>query len=363
MRILTAVLALFPLLSTPALAEIRIGLAVPLSGQFAAVGDQLRRGTEQAVADLNAKGGVLGEKLVLVVADDGGVPTQAVSVANRLATDGVVLVVGHLQSGTTIPAAKVYEEEGIVVITPTATAPDVTEGGQEMVFRTCGRDDQQGAVAGPWLAGNFKGKRVAVINDQTTYGKGLADATTAAMKARDLTPVYEGTLTAGEKDFTALVTALKAAEVEAVYYGGYYPEAALLVRQARDQGLKAQFVSGDTLASGEFWSIAGDKGEGMAMTFSADARTLPAAQAALASLRANGPEPGAYTLYAYAAVQVWAGAAEKAGSSDGLKVAKALRQGQVPTAIGPLGFDAKGDRTSTDYVMYRWSKGSYAPIR
>lgn len=342
--------------------EIRIGFAAPLTGQLAAVGEQLRLGTEQAAADLNARGGVLGRKVVVSVADDGGVPAQAVAVANRLVTEGVTMVVGHLQSGTTIPASKVYGDEGVLLITPTATSPAVTEGGTDLVFRTCGRDDQQGAVAGAWLAKHFAGRRVAVIHDQTTYGKGLADATVAAMNAAGLKEVLSATLTVGERDFTALVTSLRAADVDAVYFGGLYNEAALLVRQAREAGLKAQFVSGDTLASEEFWTVAGTNGEGLVMTFSADARQSPAAKPVLEAFRAKGIEPGAYVLYAYAAVQAWAQAAEKSQSIAGTEVAAALRDGEYVTAIGPLSFDAKGDRKRTDYVMYRWSAGKFAPI-
>lgn len=349
-------------LAGPAAADIRIGFAAPLTGQLAAVGEQLRLGTDQAVADINAAGGVLGRPLVVSVADDGGVPAQAVAVANRLVTEGVVMVVGHLQSGTTIPASQVYGDEGVVVITPTATSPAVTEGGTDLVFRTCGRDDQQGDVAGAWLAANFAGKRVAVIHDQTTYGQGLADATVAAMAAKGLAPVFTGTLAVGERDFTALVTSLRAASVDAVYFGGLYTEAALLVRQSREAGLQAQFVSGDTLASEEFWTIAGPAGEGLVMTFSADARNAAAARPVLERFRARGVEPGAYTLYAYAAVQVWAQAAAKAGSAQGPKVAAALRDGEYATAIGPIAYDAKGDRTRTDYVMYRWSNGTFAPL-
>ncbi|MFC7331966.1 branched-chain amino acid ABC transporter substrate-binding protein [Rhodocista pekingensis] len=360
--LIPAVLGTAVLMAGPAAAETAVGLAAPLTGQLAAVGEQLRRGAEQAVADINAAGGVLGEPLRLIPLDDGGVPAQAVAVANRLATEGVALVVGHLQSGTTIPASQVYEDEGIVTITPTATSPEVTEGGRTLVFRTCGRDDQQGDIAGGWLARHFAGRRVAVVHDQTTYGKGLADATRAAMAAKGLHEVLYTSLTLGERDFTALVTRIKAANVDAVYFGGLYTEAALLVRQAREAGVTALFVSGDTLASDEFQAIAGPAGEGMTMTFSADARAKPEAQDLIARLRGNGGEPGAYTLYAYAAVQVWAKAAEKAGSTDGARVAATLRQGDYATVVGPLAFDAKGDRTSTDYVMYRWGTSGYAPL-
>ncbi|HYE50150.1 MAG TPA: branched-chain amino acid ABC transporter substrate-binding protein [Azospirillaceae bacterium] len=348
-------------LAPSAHADIKVGFAAPLTGPVASVGEHLRRGAEQAVADINARGGVLGEKLTLVVADDAGVPAQAVAVANWLVRDGVRMVVGHLQTGTTIPASQVYADEGVVVITPTATSPDVTAGGLETVFRTCGRDDQQGAVAGAWLAERYRGRKVAIVHDQTTYGKGIADAVKAAMNAGGLQEAVYTALTSGERDFSALVTRLKAAEVEAVFFGGIYSDAGLLVRQARGAGLAAQFLSGDTLASDEFWAIAGDTGEGLMMTYSADVKNSAAAADLVARFRAAGYDPASYALYSYAALQVWAQAAEKAGTADGLKVAAALRGAEYPTVIGPLAYDARGDRTRADYVLYRWSNGRFAP--
>jgi branched-chain amino acid transport system substrate-binding protein len=346
----------------PAAAEIKVGFAAPLSGPLAAVGDQLRQGTSQAIADINAKGGVLGEKLVLVAEDDGGLPTQAVAVANKLVIQNVSVVIGHLQSGTTIPAAKVYGDEGIITITPTATSPEVTEQAGGLIFRTCGRDDQQGPVAAAYIAKHFKDKRVVLLHDQATYGKGQADATKAALNALGVQEVLYTSLTSGERDYTALVTRVKAAQADVVYYGGYYSDAAQLVRQMRAAGVAAAFVSGDTLASDDYLALSGPAGEGTLMTFSADARTLPSAKAVLDGFAARKQEPGAYTLYAYAAVQVWAQAVAKVGVTSGEKVAKALREGEHETVIGRLSFDTKGDRTNTDYVMYQWKGGKYAPI-
>jgi branched-chain amino acid transport system substrate-binding protein len=344
-------------------AEIKIGFSAPLSGPLTAVGQQLRAGAEQAVRDINAKGGVLGQKLVLVVEDDGALPNQAVSVANKLTTQGVVAVIGHLQSSTTLPAAKIYGDEGIITITPTATAPEVTESANGLVFRTCGRDDQQGAAAVAYLAQTYVGKRIAVLHDQTTYGKGLADVTKKGLEAKGFTPVLYAAITPGERDYSATVTKLKAEQADLVYYGGYYSDAAQLLRQMRDGGLNAALMTGDTLATDDFWALAGPvAGEGALMTFSADARSIPAAKQAMANFRAAGYEPGSFPLYAYAAVELWAKGAEAAGSAIGEKVAKALRQRSYETAIGTLAYDAKGDRVQADYVVYRWSRGSYSRV-
>ncbi|WP_029014356.1 branched-chain amino acid ABC transporter substrate-binding protein [Niveispirillum irakense] len=348
--------------ASPCLADIKVGFAAPLSGPLAAVGEQLRTGTQQALADINAKGGVLGEKLVLVTEDDGGLPAQAVSVANKLVTQDVAVVIGHLQTGTTLPAAKIYGDEGILTITPTATAPEVTEDGGDLMFRTCGRDDQQGPVAAAYIARHLKDKRIALLQDQTTYGKGLADATKQALNAAGIQEVLYTSLKGGERDYTALVTRLKAERAEVVYFGGYYSDAAQFVRQMREAGLDSIFISGDTLASDDYMALAGPAGEGTLMSFSADARTLPAAATVLEGFQARGEKPGAYTLYAYAALQVWAQAAEKAGSSDGAKVARALRDRRYDSVIGPLSFDEKGDRRDTDYVIYRWAGGKYSTV-
>ena len=361
-RLSRAVLAAALLLSAgPAAAEIRIAMAGALTGPVAPVGEQVRKGAEAAVADLNASGGLLGQKLVLTVADDAGTASQAVAVANRLATEGVEMVVGHVQSSTLIPASQVYADEGIIAITPDATAPEVTEAGQGWVFRTCGRDDQQGEVAGAFLARTFAGRKVALVHDQTTYGKGMTDATRASMEKGGLKPAVYTELTVGEKDFSALVTRLKAAQVEAVYFGGFFNEAGLLVRQMREAGLKALFLSGDSLANDAFWAISGPTGEGAMMTFEADVRGSPAAAPIIARLRQRtGEEPGAFVLYAYAAVQVWAQAVQKAGTTNGEKVRAAMRDGAYPTVVGSISYDAKGDRRENNYTLYRWSAGKYA---
>lgn len=359
-----ALLALPLIAAAPAAhADIKIGVGVPLSGPLTSLGQQLRRGAEQAVADINAKGGVLGQKLVVDAVDDGGVPAQAVAAANRLVTDHVAMVMGHATTGTTMPAAQIYNDEGIVVISPSATSPELTAQGLDTVFRTCGRDDQQGTVVGDFLAAQYKTAKIALIDDQTTYGKGLADNVRQTLAKHGITPVFNGTLTAGEKDFSALVTRLKAAGVDAAFFGGFYPEAGLLVRQARTAGLKATFLTGDTLANDEFWTIAGNLGDGTLMSFNTDVRNDPAVKAIMDGFRKNGGEPGLFALYAYAGVQVWAQAAAKAGTIDGHKVAAALKSTDYATVLGTISYDAKGDRKQNDYTIYRWHDGKYAPYK
>jgi len=349
--------------SSVAQAQIKIGVAGPITGANAAFGAQLKNGVEQAVEDINAAGGINGQKLQMVVGDDVADPKQGVSVANKFVSEGVKMVVGHFNSGVSIPASDIYEEAGIVQITPASTNPKFTDSGKWNTFRTCGRDDQQGLVAGTYLANNFKGKKVAIVHDKTPYGKGLADETQKAMNAKGLKEVlYEGVNT-GEKDYTALVSKLKQQNVDVVYFGGLHTEAGLIIRQMRDQGLQAPMMSGDGIVSAEFVSIAGPGAEGTLMTFAPDPRKNPNAQEVVQKFRAKNFDPEAYTLYSYAAVQILVDAAKQANSTDGKKMADVMKQGKpFKTVIGDISFDKKGDITRPDYVMYVWRKGADGKI-
>jgi branched-chain amino acid transport system substrate-binding protein len=358
------VLAAGMVLGGAAQADILIGVAGPLTGPNAAFGAQLQKGAEQAAADINAAGGILGENIVLSFGDDVSDPKQGVSVANKFIGDGVKYVVGHFNSGVTIPASDVYVENGVIVISPSATNPVLTERGLWNVFRTCGRDDQQGAVAGKYIADNFKDAKVAVIHDKTPYGQGLADETKKAMNAAGMTEVmYEG-INIGDKDFSALISKMKEAGVTVTYFGGLHTEGGLIVRQSADAGLASQFISGDGIVSNEFASIAGPAAEGVLNTFGPDPRNRAESADLVKKFRDAGFEPEAYTLYSYAAMQVLAGAITKTGSKDDTQAVAATIKSGGPwtTALGDLAYDEKGDRTSLDYVMYIWKKGADGTI-
>ncbi|MGE0230921.1 MAG: branched-chain amino acid ABC transporter substrate-binding protein [Flavobacteriaceae bacterium] len=353
-------LALSLMMSGAAYADITIASVGPMTGQYASFGAQLKAGAEMAVADINAAGGVNGEKLVLTIGDDACDPKQAVSVAQKMVQDGVVFVAGHFCSGSSIPASAVYAEEGIIQISPASTNPKFTdERPGPGVYRVCGRDDQQGAVAGKFLAEKMAGKKVAIIHDKTAYGKGLADETKAAYEAAGGKPVMYEAYTAGEKDYSALVSKLKAEGIEVLYMGGYHTEGGLIVRQMREQGMDTVLVSGDALVTDEYWQITGDAGEGTLMTFSPDPRKNPEAAPVVEKFRAKGIEPEGYVLYTYAAVQAWAQAVATAKSTEYDDVVKALDDGEFNTVIGKLAFDDKGDVSLPGYVFYEWSKGKY----
>jgi len=348
--------------ATPAKQEavmIRIATVGPMTGQYASFGEQMRRGAEMAVADLNAAGGVLGKKLVLEIGDDACDPKQAVAVANQLVGKGVSFVAGHFCSGSSIPASEVYAEEGILQISPASTNPKLTERGLDNVFRVCGRDDQQGLVAGTFLAKNFGKVNIAVIHDKTAYGKGLADETRKTLNRLGVKETLYEAYTAGEKDYSALVSKLKVNRIEVLYVGGYHTEAGLIVRQMRQQGMKTMLVSGDALVTNEYWSITGKAGEGTLMTFSPDPRKEKAAAEVVARFRADGYEPEGYTLYTYGAIQAWAQAVEKIGGTDTDKLSRHLKSNQFDTVLGRIGFDKKGDVTAPGYVFYEWKDGKY----
>ena len=356
-RLLSAGMVLSAL-TLPASAQIKLGVGGPMTGPSAAFGAQLKNGVEQAAEDLNAAGGILGQKLQVFVGDDASRPEQGVSAANKFVGDGVKFVVGHFNSGVSIPtSAEVYSENGVLQVTPASTNPAFTERGLWNVFRTCGRDDQQGAVAAKYIVDKLKDKRVAVLHDKTPYGKGLADETKKAMNASGVREVlYEG-INPGERDYSAVVTKLKQQRVDVLFWGGLHPEAGVLLRQMREQGLNTVLIGGDGIATAELGAIAGDAVEGTLMTFGPDPTKRPDAAEVLKRFAAKNINPESYTLYSYAAVQVIKQAAEKANALEPKKVAEVMHSGMTfDTVLGKLSFNKKGDRNDADYVMYVWKK-------
>ncbi|MEN3975417.1 branched-chain amino acid ABC transporter substrate-binding protein [Emcibacter sp. SYSU 3D8] len=339
--------------------EIVIGVAGPMTGSEASIGEQMRKGAEKAVADINAAGGLLGKNVRLIVGDDVCDPKQAVSVANNFVSQHAVFVAGHYCSGASIPASDVYAESGVIQISPASTNPQFTERGLTNVFRVCGRDDAQGPTAADYILEKFPDAQIAVVDDKSTYGKGLADQFRGAIEAKGVTPVLVESITARETDYSALVTKLRQAGADVVYFGGYKTEAGLIVRQMHGAGVAATLVGGDALVTEEFWAITGEAGAGTLMTFGPDPRLDPQNAALVKSFRDENYEPEAYTLYTYASIQAWAQAAATAGATDGQKVGAALRRDTFETALGTIDFDDKGDNSAPGYVFYVWENGKY----
>ena len=340
-----------------------VAVVGPITGQYASFGAQMKNGGEMAVADINEAGGVLGKKLDLSIGDDACDPKQAVAVANQMTAGGAKLVAGHYCSGSSIPASKVYADGDMVQISPASTNPTFTdERAGPNIYRVCGRDDQQGGIAGKYLAANFADKNIAFVDDKTAYGKGLAAETKKAMGDAGKQAAMEESITAGEKDYSALVSKLKQANIDVVYFGGYHTEAGLIIRQMRDQGMNTILMGGDALITQEFWSITGDAGEGTLMTFSPDPRKNPAAAELVKRFKDKGIEPEGYVLYTYAALQAWKQAAEKAKGVEKDAIIKALNDTEFDTVVGKFKFNEKGDPNLPPYAVYRWSNGTYDQI-
>jgi branched-chain amino acid transport system substrate-binding protein len=347
-------------MTSAAQADLLITVQGPLTGSEATFGAQMKAGAEKAVADINAKGGVLGQQLVLQIEDDKCDGTESTSVANRVAGSGTVFVVGSYCSGASIPASAVYAESQIVQISPASTNPKFTdERPGPGIYRVCGRDDQQGPAAAKYILENFAGKKVAFLNDKSPYGEGLAIEAQKAYSAGGGTPVMIDAFNKGDTDFNAMISRLKAASVDLVYVGTYHTEAGTLVKQMRAQDLQAVLMSGDALVSEQFWTISGPAGEGTIMTFSPDPAKNPAVADLVKSFTDAGTKPEGYVLYTYGAVQAWAAAAEAAGTTDFEPVVKALDEGTFSTVIGTVDFDNKGDVNLPGYVVYEWHDGNY----
>lgn len=363
-KLVTAVSASVALMGAGhAAADIQIGIAGPVTGPVAQYGDMQFSGARMAIERINASGGVMGEQLVAVEYDDVCDPKQAVTVANRLVNDGVQFVVGHLCSSSTQPASDIYEDEGVLMVTPAATSPDLTERGYELTFRTIGLDSMQGPVAANYIASQNP-DRVAVIHDKQQYGEGIATAVRDTLEEKGIEiAMFEG-VTAGAKDFSSLVTKLKQADVDYVYFGGYHPELGLILRQARQADLDAIFMGPEGVGNNDINTIAGEASEGLLVTLPPTFDEREENQDLVKDFEAKGEDPsGPFVLTSYAAVQVIAQGIEAAGSQDPFEVAAALRSGSFETPIGTIEYNKAGDMKSFEFVVYEWhSDGSKTPV-
>jgi branched-chain amino acid transport system substrate-binding protein len=345
-------------------AEILIATAGPMTGAYAWFGEQYQRGTGLAVAELNAAGGVLGQRVELIVGDDFCDPDQAVALARKLISDGVAFVAGHWCSHSAIPASKIYQEAGILMIAPGAISAKLTDEGGPNVFRVCGRDDRQATKVADYLADHRSGKKIAILDDGTTFGTGLADGVQRRLHERGQRVAVDAAYTPGEAEYSALASKLQAAGVDVMFVGGYHRETGLIFREARDRGYDLELFANSAMATADFPMITGPGLGGTLMVAAADMRTSPQAAEVVARFRAQGYDPPGFTLYAYAAVQVWAQAVEAAGSLDFDAVIEAMHSRQFDTVLGRIGFDAKGDVTGFEpWQWYVWqADGTYLPL-
>jgi branched-chain amino acid transport system substrate-binding protein len=362
--VLATVLALAPLgaLDAPARAEVLIGVPGALTGSEAWLGEQLVEGTKLRVAELNEVGGVLGQRIELLLVDDYCDPDQAIGAARKLVAARVAAVLGHICSGAAIPASKIYEEAGVLLIT-TATNPKLTDQGFRTVFRILGRDTQQGTMAANYLAKRWGSQEIAIVHDGGAYGKGVTEAAKRRLNELGVNEVIFQAIEPGKADYFDLIEQMQAKGVDALYFGGYSTEAGLIIRQARDRGYDVRMIGPDTISNEYFLRVAEKASEGVLFPSWPELRNKPEAAPLVAKFRAKGYEPEGITIPTYIAVQVWAEAVEKAGTLELDTVIGSLRSHKFETLFGTIGFDAKGDVTGYEpFEWYIWKGGRFVPI-
>jgi branched-chain amino acid transport system substrate-binding protein len=343
-------------------AKILIGMPGPMTSGMAWFGEQMKQGMEMAIAELNSAGGVLGQPVELLVVDDYCDPEQAIPAAHKLVEARVAAVIGHACSGAAIAASKIYHEAGVLLITGVAGSK-LTEQGFRNVFRFLGRDTQQGTMAASYLAERWGGQQIAIVHDGSVFGKGVAEAARQRLHERGVNEVMFETIEPGKTDYLDLIEQLQAKAVDALYFGGYSAEAALIIRQAHSRGYTLQMIGPDILTDEYFGRVAGEASEGVLFPSWPDLRNKPQAAPLVAKFRAENYEPEGITLPTYIAVKVWAQAVEKAGTLELDAVIEALRTSQFDTLFGEIGFDEKGDVYGYEtLVWYVWHQGDYAPV-
>jgi branched-chain amino acid transport system substrate-binding protein len=362
LRRMAGILLLLAAGTTSTQAEIRIGIAAPLTGHFAWAGEETRAGAEAAIQHFNDSGGVLGEMLAPILVDDFCDPEQAVAAARKLVVDRVQFVIGHQCSGAAIPASEIYEEAGIIFVSPKATNPRLTARGLQYTFRTCGRDDLQGTIIGDRIAKTWPRGKIAIVHDGQTYGEGVAKEVRRRLDERGIMPIVLGQVAPGQMDFSSLAHSIETLAISVLFYGGYPAEAGLIVRQTKMRVPELAVIVPDGVAHEDFWLIAGDAAEGTEMTQLTDPTHDPAAARVVADLVARGIEPIGGVVYAYAAVEAWAQAVKAARTTAAVPVAEVLRSKQLSTVLGQIRFDANGDVSGFEpFTWYVWTDGNFVP--
>lgn len=347
------------LASSAAFADtIKFAVAGPFTGALTQYGEMVKQGVDTAVEQINAKGGVLGKQIEVVVMDDACEPKQGPVVANRVVNEGIGYVVGHVCSGATIAATDIYNDEGVIMISPSATAPAVTDGkNYETIFRTIGRDDQQGPAAAKVIIEQIKPKKVAVLHDKQSYGQGIATAVKNDLEKANIDVVLFEGINAGDSDYSAVITKLKGSGAEFVYYGGYHPEMGLLLRQGAEQNLGITFMGPEGAGNPDINAIAGDAVEGMLVTLPADFTKDEANEALVKAFKDKGRDPGgAFQMTAYSAVQALVAGLEGAGKDDPIAVAEYLHANSVDTPIGTISWNEQGDLKEFKFDVFTWHK-------
>jgi branched-chain amino acid transport system substrate-binding protein len=346
--------------------EIIIGAAGPFSGAQAPYGAQIQRAVEYAVAAANRRGGLFGQPLQVRLLDDAASADQARACAQQLIETGADAVIGHYLSDCSLAAQPIYAEAGVLQIAPSTTTPAFTDlasrNGWATVFRTCGRDDIQGAVAASYIAQEWQGARIAILHNGLPYGLGLASVVRSNLRARDITETLYRALGSSPSECLAIAEQLVSDGVDFVYVGGYYTNVGPFLREVRAAGFQGVVMSGGANANRGLYALAGEASDGLLMTCRPDARIAPAAREAVEALRSGGFEPEGYTLSAVAAVEIWVSAASAAGTTNAASVAEAMREMTFETSYGTISFNLHGDVDDPLYAIHRWQGGTYTEL-
>ncbi|MDS1141600.1 branched-chain amino acid ABC transporter substrate-binding protein [Pusillimonas sp. SM2304] len=337
---------------------IKIAVAGPFTGALTQYGTMVKEGVDTAIEQINAAGGVLGKQLEAVSVDDGCEPKQGPVVANRVVNDKIHYVVGHVCSGATIAATDIYNNEGVVMVTPSATSPAVTDGkNYDMIFRTIGRDDQQGPAAAKFIIEKIKPSQVAILHDKQSYGQGIASSVRSELEKAGIKVVMFEGINAGDSDYSAVITKLKSAGADFIYYGGYHPEMGLLLRQGAEQGLTAKLMGPEGVGNPDINAIAGAAVEGLLVTLPADFTQDPSNAAIVKAFTDKKRDPGgAFQLTAYSATTAIAEGIKGAGEDDPVKVAEWLHANKVATPIGEVSWNEQGDLNEFKFDIFNWHK-------
>jgi branched-chain amino acid transport system substrate-binding protein len=346
-------------LSGLAAADQAIAVAGPMTGLQSANGIDFTGGVELAIDDINAKGGLLGQKLTYITVDDACDPDQAEAAAQQIVSKPPAVVIGHSCSSCSIRAAPLYAKARILQITPASTSPDLTEMGIGTVFRMIGRDDNQGRTIAHRLAASWPHGRIAVLDDGSLYGKGLAGVVRSELERQSIKPLINESFSSGAQSYGGIVHRMADAKIEAVVIAAYDLDTAVIAREIAAAKLPITILAGDALIAPSFWEAAGEAGEAAIFTYAPNPLDLPEGKALITLGHQRGMELGGQAVLTYASVQVWAEAVQQADSFDSAKVAGALHSGQFVTIIGQVRFDAKGDVLGApgEWLWYRWHAG------
>lgn len=355
-------------LAVPAMAAetIKIGVAGPHTGDLAPYGLPTKDAAEMVAAAVNAKGGVNGSQIELVVVDDQCKPEIATNVATKLVSEGVKVVIGHVCSGATKAALGIYKDAKVIAISPSATNPPLTKSGDYPNFyRTIASDDEQGKIAADFATGKLGAKKIAVIHDKGDYGKGFADFSKEAVEKSGKAQVvmYEG-IQPGAMDYSAVIQKLRKEGADAIIFGGYHPEASKLIAQMNKKQIKIPFIGPDGIKGDGFLKIAGKDAEGVYATGPMDVSKFPLNAKAIADYKAKyGKEPGTFFDQGYAAMLAAVNAVSVAKGTDYDALGKALKSSPVETTVGKIKFDAKGDAEGVGFSVYQVKNGSFAEVK